>query len=320
MRPLAVVAIGGNALTRADQQGLAEQIEANAAENAAQVAALRVAGWQVVVVHGNGPQVGNLGIQQEGAVDSVPAQPLHQLCAMTQGQLGSVLVREIDRLCGYGSAVAVVTHVAVDTADAAFQDPTKPVGPFFTAERAAELAAQRGWQVREDAGRGHRRVVASPLPLEVVEIEAVRALVGADHIVVAAGGGGIAVSRSSTGALVGVDGVIDKDHAAAVVAVALGAQDLYLLTGVDAVLLDFGTPSQRPAHLLTTEQAGEHLAAGQFPSGSMGPKVAAALAFIAGGGSRAIITSARMLPDAVAGRADVGTSIVARVPAMAGNL
>lgn len=318
MRPLAVVAIGGNALTRADQDGRADEIEANAVETAEQVSALQDGGWQVVVVHGNGPQVGSLSIQQEGAVDAVPAQPLHQLCAMTQGQLGSVLVRAIDRRCGAGSAVAVITHVAVDPADPAFADPTKPVGPFFSPERAAELAAERGWQVREDSGRGYRRVVPSPLPLQVVEIDAIRTLSAAGHVVVAAGGGGIGVSTAADGSFAGVDGVIDKDHAAAAVAAALGAQDLYLLTGVDAVLLDFGTPTQRPAHLLTADEARAHLAAGQFPAGSMGPKVTAALAFLAGGGSRVIITSARLLPDAVAGREGAGTRIVSRIPAMAG--
>jgi carbamate kinase len=319
MRPLAVVAIGGNALTRADQPGRAEEIEANAAEAAAQVAALRRAGRRVVVVHGNGPQVGNLSLQQESGPALVPAQPLHQLCAMTQGQLGSVLVRAIDGRCGQGAAVAVITHAAVDPADPAFDTPTKPVGPFFTAARAAELAAEHGWQVEQDAGRGYRRVVASPMPSELVEIEAIRTLVAAGFVVVAAGGGGIGVSRGADGTYQGVDGVIDKDHAATSLAVALGAEDLYLLTGVDAVRLDFGTPQERPVHQLTEEQARSYLDAGQFPAGSMGPKVAAALAFLAGGGTRAVITSARLLGAAAAGRARTGTTVVSEVPALAGQ-
>ena len=314
-----MVALGGNALIEAGQSGTYDDQRANAATMAAPICTLLDAGWRVVVVHGNGPQVGNLSIQQEGAVAAVPPQPLHQLCAMTQGQLGSVLVRAVDRRLGAGSAVAVITHVVVDPADPAFADPTKPVGPFFSREQATELAAGRGWQVREDSGRGYRRVVPSPLPLRVLEVDAIRTLAAAGHVVVAAGGGGIGVSAAPDGSLTGVDGVIDKDHAAAVVAGALGAQDLYLLTGVDAVLLDFGTPAQRPAHLLTADEAREHLAAGQFPPGSMGPKVTAALAFLDGGGSRVVITSAALLSDAVAGRPGVGTSILSAVPAMAAS-
>jgi carbamate kinase len=263
----------------------------------------------VAVVHGNGPQVGNLSIQQEEGSGMVPAQPLHQLCAMTQGQLGGVLVREVDRLCGPGTAVAVVTHVRVDLDDAAFDHPTKPIGPFFDAERAAELARHRGWRVAEDAGRGHRRVVASPTPIGIVEIDAIRTLLDAEHLVLAAGGGGIAVSEAADGALTGVDAVIDKDESAAVLATSIGASELYLLTGVDSVLVDFGTPRERPVHVLSTQDAELHLGQGQFPAGSMGPKVAAALRFLRAGGQRAYITSAARLPDVVSGRTNVGTRI-----------
>jgi carbamate kinase len=318
MTPLAVVAIGGNALTGADQQGTAEQIADNAAEMARCVAILGQT-RRVVVVHGNGPQVGNLTIQQDSAAELVPAQPLYQLGAMTQGQLGSVLVREIDRIQGSGTAAALITHVEVDPADPAFADPVKPVGPFFDRARAAQLAKVRGWEVREDSGRGYRRVVASPRPVAIVEISAIRALVAAGHVVVAAGGGGIPVSRGADGALSGVDGVIDKDHAAVALAAAVGAQDLYLLTGVDSVMLDFGTPQQRPAHRLAAHEARTYLAEGQFPAGSMGPKIEAALAFLAGGGQRAIITSARTLADVAAGKDGAGTHVVADVVAMAGQ-
>jgi carbamate kinase len=304
----AVVAIGGNALTGAGQEGTAGQIAANAADMARAVAVLHQQ-RPVVVVHGNGPQVGNLSIQQECAVETVPAQPLHQLGAMTQGQLGSVLVREIDRVCGPRSAVAVVTHVEVDPDDPAFHDPVKPVGPFFPAARARELAAERGWQVREDSGRGYRRVVPSPRPHDIVELTAVRALVAAGLVVVAAGGGGIPVSRDGSGGLHGVDGVIDKDHAAAVLGAALGAGELYLLTGVDAVMLDFGRPDQRPAYRLGAGQAQAYLVQGQFAAGSMGPKVEAALEFLSGGGRRAVVTSARRLADVAAGKDGAGTVI-----------
>lgn len=307
--PRAVVAIGGNALTAEGQEGAYDQIAANARDMAAPLADLVEQGWQITVVHGNGPQVGNLALQQEAAEDRVPAQPLHQLSAMTQGQLGSVLARAIDDRSGPGTAVAVVTHVRVDLDDPAFERPTKPIGPFMEEQQAAALAAARGWTVAEDAGRGHRRVVASPRPLEVLEVNAVRTLLEAGHVVLAAGGGGVPVSVHQDGTTRGADAVIDKDHASALLATAVGATELYLVTGVDCVLLDFGTRQQRAAHRLTAEEAARHLADGQFPPGSMGPKVAAALQFLEDGGSRAIITSAHLLADAAAGRPDVGTTI-----------
>ena len=311
MMPLAVVAVGGNALTAADEKGTWTEIAANAAEMAICLAELRTAGWRVAVVHGNGPQVGNLAIQQDEGASLVPGQPLHQLCAMTQGQLGSVLARAIDRHCGAGSAVAVVTHVEVDPDDPAFEHPTKPIGPFVSAELAAEFAADRGWSLVEDAGRGYRRVVASPRPTGVVEMSAISTLLRAGHVVLAAGGGGVAVRMEKDGSLTGVDAVIDKDHAAAALATAIGASELYLMTGVDCVLLDFGTPRQRPAHVLTPQEAERHLADGQFPEGSMGPKVTAALRFLADGGSRVIITSAGKLAAAAAGEPGAGTSMTA---------
>jgi len=309
MTPIALVAVGGNALTGEHQTGTAEEIAANAEAIGACLASLGESGWRLAVVHGNGPQVGNLAIQQDEGRSLVPAQPMHQLCAMTQGQLGSVLVRAVDRRCGAGTAVGVVTHVVVDRADPAFTTPTKPIGPFFTAAHAAELARDRGWTMVEDSGRGHRRVVASPAPLEAVELAGIRVLLDAGHVVVAAGGGGVAVVCDSDGGLSGVEAIIDKDHAAAALATAVGAGELYLLTGVDAVQLNFGTPEQRAAHHLDAAQAQSHLDEGQFPPGSMGPKVSAALRFLAGGGSRAIITSAAMLPAAVAREPEAGTSI-----------
>ena len=305
-RGTAIVAIGGNALTAEGQAGTADEIAANAALMASSLAELVRAGWQVAVVHGNGPQVGNLAMQQDAGEQLVPVQPLHQLCAMTQGQLGSVLVRAIDRECGPGRAVCIVTHVGVDIKDPAFAHPTKPIGPFFSEQQAHAYAADRGWTVTEDAGRGWRRVVASPRPASIIEVDAVRTLLAAGHVVLAAGGGGVAVEE---GSLTGVDAVIDKDHASAALATAAGATELYLLTGVDCVLLDFGTPLERPAHRLTAEEAAQHLADGQFPPGSMGPKVAAALSFLQDGGHRAIITSAGRLSAAVAGDPTAGTSI-----------
>lgn len=305
-----VVALGGNALTAEDQDGTWEQIADNARKMATPLGRLVAAGWQLAVVHGNGPQVGALAIQQETAQTQVPAQPLHQLCAMTQGQLGSVLVRAVDAQCGAGVAVAVVTHVLINPGDPAFAAPSKPIGPFLDEQQAHQLVAQRGWSVVEDSGRGFRRVVASPLPIAIVELGAISTLLNAGHVVVAAGGGGVAVADDNS---TGVDAVIDKDHTAAMLATQLGALELYLVTGVDCVLLDFGTPTQRPAHELTAEQAERHLSDGQFPPGSMGPKIAAALAFLRAGGRRAVITSPRLLASAAAGDPHAGTSISASV-------
>jgi carbamate kinase len=304
----AVVAVGGNALTRPDQLGSAEEIAANAAQMAGALAGLVRAGRRVAVVHGNGPQVGNLALQQD-ALATVPAQPLHQLSAMTQGQLGGVLARAIDAECGAGVAVSVVTHVAVDPADPAFVHPTKPIGIFFGRREAEELARQRGWQVVEDAGRGWRRVVPSPWPVGIVEIAAVATLLAAGFVVLAAGGGGIAVATGPDGRLTALDAVIDKDLAAAALATAVGASELYLLTGVDCVLLDHGTQQERPVHRLDAEEAERQLAAGQFPPGSMGPKITAALAFLRNGGHRAIITSAPLLRATADGVPGAGTCI-----------
>jgi carbamate kinase len=304
-----VVAVGGNALTKAGERGSWRQIAAHASAVAAPLAELVRAGRRVAVVHGNGPQVGNLALQQDAAERAVPAQPLHLLCAMTQGQLGSVLVRAIDRLCGAGVAVALVTHVDVDLDDPAFASPSKPIGPFLERERAEQLARELGWQVGEDAGRGYRRLVPSPRPAAVIELGAISALLAAGHVVLAAGGGGVAVANGVDGPLSGVDAVVDKDHASVRLATALGARELCLLTGVDSVQLEFGTPRQRPAHRLTPEEAERHLAEGQFPAGSMGPKVGAALQFLQDGGDRVVITSPARLSDAVAGRPDAGTSI-----------
>lgn len=310
MSNVAVVAVGGNALTRADQEGTCPQIEENAASMAAGIAALVEAGWGVVVVHGNGPQVGNLAIQQEGGADLVPPQPLHALNAMTQGQLGSVLVRAIDSRCGPGTAVAVVSHMIVDLGDPAFTNPTKPIGPFFDEARATMLARQRGWVVKDDAGRGHRRMVPSPLPVEMLEASAVGALLEAGKVVLAAGGGGVPVTRDGEGVYHGVDAVIDKDAAATRLARSLKATALILVTGVDAVSIDFGTPTARVVREMSLAQAERYLAEGQFPAGSMGPKVQAAVDFVRDCGGTAVITSAEHMAEALDPASPHGTRIV----------
>jgi carbamate kinase len=323
MPKTAVIALGGNALIREGESGTCDEMLANAAAMAAAVNEVIEAGWRVVIVHGNGPQVGNLALQQE-ATTMVPAQPLALLGAMTQGQLGSLIARAIDLLRGPGTAAALVTHVTVDPADPAFGSPSKPIGPFFGHTEAQRLAASRGWVVQPDSGRGYRRVVASPEPTGVIEIEALRALVSAGHLVIAAGGGGIPVAHAGTsgGAVGGVTGtveaVIDKDRAAGLIARLLGAQALLLVTAVDRVMLHYGTPMQSELCTITAAEAARYLDDGQFPPGSMGPKIESALRFLAGGGELAVVTSPGLLAATLSGGGQRSGTRIERGPSQAG--
>ncbi len=319
MTKTAVVALGGNALTLPGQAGTCEEMLGSAAAMAAAVNEVIEAGWRLVIVHGNGPQVGNLALQQESTT-LVPAQPLAALGAMTQGQLGSLIALSIGLLRGPGSAAALITHVTVDQADPAFLAPTKPIGPFFDRAQAERLAAERGWVVQPDSGHGYRRVVASPEPTGIVEIEAIRALVDAGLLVIAAGGGGIPLAGWDSTLPPGddrprhdgmrpagrqprslyADAVIDKDRAARLLATLIGAQALLLVTAVDRVMLNYGTPQQTSLATISADEAARYLAAGQFPAGSMGPKIGAALRFLADGGELAVITSAGLLAETLA--------------------
>lgn len=300
MAKTAVVALGGNALTREGQAGTAEEIEANATMMARSVCSLLRTGWRVVLVHGNGPQVGNLAIQQEEGTSLVPAQPLFALGAMTEGQLGSTICLALRKVGDAGhpswmrGAVAVVTHVSVSPDDPAFGDPTKPIGPFLSKEQAETLGAERGWVVKEDAGRGWRRVVPSPQPVTILETPAIRALLEQNMVVVAAGGGGVPVVRGKSG-YQGVDAVIDKDYAAQQLATALAAEALVLVTGVESVLLHYGTPAQMPIREMSVTEAEEFLASGEFPEGSMGPKIRAAIQFLRRGGEIAVVTTPELV-------------------------
>ncbi|GAA2566900.1 carbamate kinase [Pseudonocardia hydrocarbonoxydans] len=286
----AVVALGGNAIIRAGQAGTHAEQAANARSMARAICELRDAGWVVVVVHGNGPQVGNLAIQQHEAAEEVPALPLFVQGAMTQGQLGTLLVVALHEVVSESPpVVAMVTHVVVDAADPAFGHPTKPIGPFFEEDEARRLAAERGWTIVEDSGRGYRQIVASPAPRRILEIDAVRALVERGMIVITCGGGGVPVVEHPDG-YQGVDGVIDKDLTARLVATELGADALVLITDIDRVALDFGTDRQRALTDVGVEEAQRHHDEGQFPPGSMGPKMAAAIDFVRRGGQVAVIT------------------------------
>lgn len=310
MAETVVVAVGGNALAPAGLGEFSDQAE-RAAGLARTIVSMQDDGRRLLVVHGNGPQVGALAIAQEAVAREVPPQPLFALGAMTQGQLGYLLGQAIgDALEAAGrprAVAAVMTQVVVDPDDPGFRNPTKPIGPFFPEGRAKRLADARGWSVVEDSGRGWRRVVASPEPLEVVEWLQVKDLLDAGQVVIACGGGGVPVVRRG-GDLEGVDAVIDKDYAAALVGDLVGADSLVLLTGVERVALDFGKPTQREVAQMTLAEARGHLADGQFPAGSMGPKVDAAIRFIDGGGKMAIIGAMESAAEALAGTS--GTRIV----------
>jgi carbamate kinase len=309
MKQTVVLALGGNALTRAGQAGTHEDQLGNALAMARAVCGLLDDGRGVVLVHGNGPQVGALALQQEEGAALVPAQPLFALGAMTQGQIGSLLELAVRNACADRAVgvVSLVTHVLVDPADPAFARRTKPIGPFFPAEKARALAADRGWTVGEDAGRGWRRLVASPEPQAILEADAISELAGAGFVVVAAGGGGIPVCRDH-GRLTGVEAVIDKDLAAQRLASAAGADGLVLVTDVDHVALDYGRPGERAVETMTADEADRHLRDGQFPPGSMGPKITAAVRFLRAGGKVAVVTSAPHVRAALQGRH--GTRIV----------
>ena len=287
MSKIAVVALGGNALTREGQRGTQEEQYENARAMARSVRSLIRQGWRIIIVHGNGPQVGNLAIQHEEGARLVPAQPLFALGAMTQGALGSLICLALHEECGteIPGVVSVITHVVVDRQDPAFGKPTKPIGPFFSEAQMKELVASRGWTMVPDAGRGYRRVVASPQPKATLEADAIATLISSGCIVVAAGGGGIPVVHQGEGDVYhGVDAVIDKDFAAERIAEAANAQALVMVTGVSTVRLDFGRPTERPVEELTVSEARRHFNEGQFPPGSMGPKMAAAIRFVDGQG------------------------------------
>ena len=302
---LTILALGGNALLAQGERGTAAEQRANLTRTL-DAAASVLSARPLVVTHGNGPQVGNELLRQEAARDEAPQLPLWLAVAQTQAEIGTLLAAEL-RVRVEREVATVLTHVVVDADDPAFGRPTKPIGPFYDAARAEDLRRERGWELVEDAGRGFRRVVPSPAPTEVVELEPVRALLDAGVVVVAAGGGGIPVVRRGRG-LQGVDAVIDKDRASALLAVHLGAERLLILTQVDAVYRGFRTPAHERVDELRPGRDSAILA--ELPEGSMRPKVEAAFRFVEETGGQAVILSAEAL-----GNGEAGTRIVpASVP------
>ena len=310
--PLVVIAIGGNSLiTYARHISVLDQYRA-AGETSHHIAALVKEGYRVVITHGNGPQVGFILMRSEIAKNILHQVPLESCVADTQGAIGyqimQTLQNELRRQGLRQSLATVVTQVLVDADDPAFREPSKPIGPFFTREDAMHHQQNDGWVVREDAGRGWRRVVPSPKPLQIMEEQAIEALLDRGIIVVAVGGGGIPVVRTPEGDLQGVAAVIDKDAASSLLARNLKARLFVISTGVDKVSLNFGKPDERSIDRMTVAEAKRYLAEGQFPAGSMGPKIEAAVAFLEQGGEQVIVTQPHLLEDAIHGR--TGTQIV----------
>jgi carbamate kinase len=304
--PLAVIAIGGNSLILDSKKiTVLDQYRA-ASETSHHIAALVAAGYRVVVTHGNGPQVGFILLRSDLARNVLHEVPLDSCVADTQGalgyQIGQTLANELHRKHLQKSIATVVTQVLVDKNDQAFSNPTKPIGSFYTESDAQKHKAESGWVLKEDAGRGWRRVVASPKPLKIIEENTIRLLLDQDVIVIAVGGGGIPVVENEKGELVGCAAVIDKDFASCLLAKNLKADLFIISTGVDKVAIDFKKPTQRFLDTMTVAEAKKYLAEGQFPAGSMGPKIEAAIDFLEHGGKKVIITQPHLLEEAIAGK------------------
>jgi carbamate kinase len=307
-RPV-VVALGGNAISPPGSSSPIPAQYERTMETAHHL--VHLTERPMVVTHGNGPQVGNVLLRSDLAAHLLPRLPLDTCVADTQGGMGFMLQQCLDNaFCQAGvrrQTVTVVTRTVVDFDDPAFGQPSKPIGNFYEEAEARRRMAADGWVMKEDSGRGWRRVVPSPEPKEIVEERAIRTLLEGGAIVIAAGGGGVPVVRQADGSLVGVEAVIDKDLASALLAANLGAEVLLILTGVEHVALDFGRPTQRHLHEVRAAELAGHAGAGQFAPGSMLPKVLAALRFLERGGGRAVITTPQLSEKALAG--EIGTQV-----------
>ncbi|NCC52963.1 MAG: carbamate kinase [Spartobacteria bacterium] len=305
MKDLVVVAIGGNSLIKDNEHmSVLDQYMA-AGETSHHIADLIEAGFKVVVTHGNGPQVGFILIRSEMAKDKLHQVPLDSCGADTQGAIGYQIAQTLSnelRSRGRDIPIAVIiSQTVVDKNDSAFQHPNKPIGPFYSEADAVKHKEADGWDVVEDAGRGWRRVVASPLPLEIVEKKAIEALLAARVIVVCAGGGGIPVCKDESGSLSGVSAVIDKDRASCLLAKNLQAEKFIISTAVDKVAINFNKPDQKNIDTMTVAEARKYMEEGQFAPGSMRPKIEAAIEFLEKGGQEVIITQPHLLGDAIKG-------------------
>lgn len=307
-----VIALGGNALQEAGKPATAQAQLEVVEKTSEYIADIVERGYEVIVAHGNGPQVGRIVIQNEVASASTPAMPFDVCGAMSQGMIGYHIQQGLSKVLRHRginkNVVTVVTQVVVDKDDPKFKAPSKPIGPFYTEEEAKAIAAEKGYNMKEDAGRGWRRVVASPLPVEIVELDAVKTLNDAGFVVVTVGGGGIPVVRNEAGDLEGVAAVIDKDLASEKLARDMDADALVILTAVEKVSINFKKPDQKDLDRMSAAEAKQYIKEGHFAPGSMLPKIEAALNFVESKPGRiAIITSLDKAVDAIEGRA--GTTI-----------
>jgi carbamate kinase len=311
-RKIALIAFGGNAILPSKQRGLQSEQMNNARKAASLMIYIVKKGYDLIIVHGNGPQVGNLLIQMEESITKIPPFSLEVCDAMTEGSMGfmleKALINELRKNSIDKEVVTLITQVVVDREDQAFSNPSKPIGPFYSQYRASMLKRQKNWKMIEDAGRGYRKVVPSPRPIDVVPKRIVRELVQTGKIVIAAGGGGIPVIINGNGLFQGVEAVIDKDYTASMIAREAKAELFIILTNVPRVSLNYDKPEEESIPVMTVEEAKVHLAQGQFPPGSMGPKIEAAIEYIQNGGERVIITSANHLKASLLNRS--GTQII----------
>ncbi len=312
-RKIAVIAFGGNAILPGDQKGLQSQQMKKAQKAASLMIDVVKKGYDLIIVHGNGPQVGNLLIQMEEAVNKIPPFSLEVCDAMTEGSMGfmleKALVNELRKNSIDKQVATLITQVVVDKEDPAFKNPTKPVGPFYSQYRAQMLKREKKWAMIEDSGRGYRKVVPSPRPIDIVPKSILYDLIHSGKIIIAAGGGGIPVIINGRGLFQGVEAVIDKDFASSLIAREVKAGLFIILTNVSRVCLNFGSPEEIPLRTLTVTEAQKHLNEGQFPPGSMGPKIKAAIKYVQSGGKEVIITSANHLRAALINRS--GTKVIA---------
>ncbi len=307
MKKKAVLALGGNAIIQSGQKGTITEQFANTRESLGGIVELIEQDYLLAITHGNGPQVGNLLIQQlAGLEKNVAPLPLGVLNAATEGTMGYMieqslqnrLIKEkIDR-----NVVTIISQVLVDENDPSIKNPSKPVGPFFTKEQADKMIEEYGWTMVEDSGRGYRQVVPSPKPVDIVQKSIIKNLVDDGKIVVACGGGGVPFYKTEEGLFEGFDAVIDKDYASALLAIQIDAERLVILTGVEKVSINFGKENQQDLDNLNIEDANRYLEEGQFPKGSMGPKIRASIFFLEKGGKEVLITSIDKIVDAFNGK------------------
>ncbi len=307
MEKKAVLALGGNAIIKAGQKGvIAEQFQ-NTRDSLGGIVELIKRGYKLAITHGNGPQVGNLLIQQLAGIDKeIAPLPLGILNAASEGTMGYMIEQSLQNRLKKSSinrnVITIISQVEVDKNDPSMLNPSKPVGPFYTEDKANKMKKEFNWTMVEDAGRGYRQVVPSPMPLDIVQSKTIEQLVNEGHIVVACGGGGIPFFREDDGSFEGIDAVIDKDFASALLAKKIGADLLVILTGVEKVAINYGKENQEELDVLLVDDAKKYQADGQFPKGSMGPKIKAAIQFIEAGGREVLITSIDKIVEAFEGK------------------